>query len=196
MSDYKAFVQFEMRAVENRSKSIEQGRFVADDVEFIHITPPGGNLVVEREVTDADRHNFAAAYDAWKQGLEPPVDGTWIKSWPLISPAQAEELLHSNVRTVEELARLDQQGMQRCGVLNIVALQNSARTWLEKAETTGKATHEIDALKRRVVELEELLAKKPVFEEESLTTRRSKAKEAGVKNATRKTSEQLKELGF
>ena len=96
------YVDFELRPEEDREQTIAQGMPVFKDVEFAVITMPGGGLVVDKQITDAlldewkhgdNRRKppspFALrAYEAWKEGREAPVNGTDLKNWPGVTPAQ------------------------------------------------------------------------------------------------------------
>ena len=49
--DRPPFVNFEVRAEEDRTASIEQGHYVAVDVDYALITPAGSRDCVERKVS-------------------------------------------------------------------------------------------------------------------------------------------------
>jgi hypothetical protein len=157
------FVQFEIRAVENRAKSKNAGRYVADDVDFVIITPPGGNLVVDREVTeellnDPGKKYLRPIYEAWKKNEEIPVKGTPIKTWAAISPAEVKTLLHHNLRTVEELAETIESAIHRLGTGGF-ALKNKAKAWLDTIDT-GKTAAELESLRLHVANLKDQLQEK------------------------------------
>lgn len=145
MIEKKALVKFEKRAKEDREASIAAGHYVAKDVDFVIITPAGGSLVVEREVDDEIKARYGAHYQAWKNGQEEPETGTPIRQWPVVSPAQVENLLACNVRTVEELASLSEQGVQRLG-MGGQALRQRAKSWLEASENAGVLAEKIHTL--------------------------------------------------
>lgn len=141
----KAYVEFEQRAIEDRDASIAAGHYVAKDIEYAKITPPGGNLVVEREVDAELRERYAPQYDAWKKGLESPIEGSSLRDWPPASPAWIATLSAMHVYTVEDLARLSEPGIQRLGI-GARAMQQKARTWLDAADSQGKVAEEVAAL--------------------------------------------------
>lgn len=143
------YVEFEHRAMEDRKASTAAGHYVARDAEFVRITPPGGNLVVEREVTDQDRARFARQYEAWRKGVDAPEDGTPIRGWPPVSPAQIDMCIRANLRTVEALAQASEQSLQRLGI-GARALQTKARAWLESARDHGVVAEEVAALKTQM----------------------------------------------
>lgn len=150
------YIEFKLVAVEDRDASIREGRFVAKDIEYCTIIPIGdganGNLSVEREVDDNIRHRFSAQYEAWKKGLEMPVEGSPLKLWPVISPAQLEMCLRSNIRTVEDLASLPDQFLSKLG-LGARSLQNKAKDWLQSSGGQGKLVEEMASLKVALDEL-------------------------------------------
>ena len=150
------YIEFKLVAVEDREASIREGRFVAKDVEYCTIIPIGdgtnGNLSVEKQVDDNIRMRFSSQYEAWKKGQEMPVEGSPLKLWPVISPAQLEMCLRSNVRTVEDLASLPDQFLSKLG-LGARALQNKAKDWINSGNSQGKVAEELSALKVALDEL-------------------------------------------
>jgi len=167
MPERPAFVQFEMRAEEDREASIREGRYVAKDVEYAIITPPGGSLTVEKRAAEwlrskqHDQHYpiYERAYQAWKQGQEEPVNGLSVKMLPFLSPAQIKMLLQNNIRTAEDLAALNEAGLARLG-MGARALQQKTQAWLQSANDQGKLAEQIAALSVQVQQLTETLAQK------------------------------------
>ncbi len=158
-------IEFEQRPIEDRQASIAAGHLVMVDVEFAKITPPGGNLVVEKAVADFTPDQwemYRRHYDAWKEGIDPPEDGTSIRHWPVASPANIEMCRYARVRTVEELAAANASTLTAIGP-GAMALQAKARAWLEEAKTRGVVAEENAALK---VQLEELFEQNRVMMEE------------------------------
>jgi len=145
------FVQFEIRAIEDRNASIAAGHAVYKDVEFVKITPPGGNLVHEVAVTDQHRERFEKQYDAWKRGVEIPVDGTSIRMWPPATPSVVEMCIAARIRTVEELAEANSNALTRIG-MGAQALKEKAAAWLKEAETRGVIAEENADLKLQLNE--------------------------------------------
>lgn len=151
-----------MRAVEDRSATIAKGYYSSKDVEIALITPPNSKDCVEMECgawlkkNDEDERNgripaswrdkWKAAYDAWKNGQELPIDGHPIKGWGVISPAQQANLLAAGFRSVQDLAKANDEGLRRIG-MGAVDLKNRAMAWLKAESGPGKAAQEIAALK-------------------------------------------------
>lgn len=156
------FVKFEMVAVEDKTKELENGRYGYKNVEMANITRPGQRDTVVKEakmwLDDLERHvrneryprewlmHFRKQYEDWKAGLETPVEGTPIRGWTVLYPAQQEELLSIGVRTVEQLAAANAEVQYRIGI-GALDLKKKAENWLAVAEGPGKATS-------RLVELE------------------------------------------
>lgn len=166
-----AYVRFEKRAVEDRAATIANGHYTTRDIEMALITPPYSRDCVEKEVKDwlveLDEHvrnnrmpprwrdGYRAQYEAWKKGEELPVDGVPIKGWAMLSPSQQANLLQIGVRTVEDLAQMNDEGMKRYG-MGALDLKTKAVAWLKTAKSgIAKATQENAALKVKVATLEE-----------------------------------------
>lgn len=164
MGERPPYVQFETRAVEDRDASIREGRYMAKNVDYALITPAGSKDVVERvaeewlaqirmkasmnppQVNLQHANHFEQIYEAWKKNNTLPEDGTPIKGWQVITPAEQVNILSANVRTVEDLAVLNEQGLQRIG-MGARNLQEKAKAWLKSANDHGKVTNEMAAIK-------------------------------------------------
>ena len=167
-SDRPAYVRFERRPVEDRKATLEQGRYICKDVDFALITPPYSKDCVEKKVDSwfpelemkvrngrmpADwRDMYIKSYQAWKNGQEIPLNGTPIKGWGVISPAQQEMLIHINIRTVEDLANVNDEGKSRIG-MGALDLKNKAIAWLAQLNDKGPLTQEMASLKNENAQL-------------------------------------------
>lgn len=156
------FVQFETRAEVDRNESEQHGKVVYKNVDYALITPAGSRDVVERVATDWLKQKerdvidgrfsqkyleyYKACYEEWKKGNEIPVNGSPVKHWPVVSPAEIAQLTAANVRTVEELAELTESGLALVG-MGGRALRDKARAWLDSAEKHGKIAEEVANLK-------------------------------------------------
>lgn len=167
-----AYVRFETRAVEDRNASIEKGHYVTKNVDYALITPPFSKDCVSQEVTvwlktmDENvsagrlpsrwRDNYKQQYEAWKRNEDVPLDGTPIKGWPLLSPAQQANLIAINVRTVEDLAAINDEGQKRYG-MGALDLKNKAQAWIKSASSLGSVVQENASLKARVTDQEKTI---------------------------------------
>ncbi len=159
------YVRFERRPVQNKPRSDAEGRWVGEDRDFVLITPAYTKDVIVREVDgwfaklEGDRRNaripdtwiphYRRAYDAWKNGQEPPLDGMPIRGWSVISPAQQEMLVSLNIRTVEDLAQVTEDGIRRIG-MGGVTLKNKAIAALKAAREQGPLVMENAELKAQL----------------------------------------------
>jgi len=156
-----AWVQFETRTIENKRESLKSGHYVGKDVDFVLVTPAYSKDCYEQKVElwfeSVDRNvkngrmprewadHWRKAYQAWKQGQEIPVNGTPIKGWSVLSPSQEKMLLSLNVRTIEDLAAANDEGLRRMG-MGGVDLRNKAIAWLKSSQDHGMVTQENAAL--------------------------------------------------
>jgi hypothetical protein len=149
----KLFVRFGLHPRHDEAKSLEEGRPIFEEVEYVEIMVPGDKSnTIHRPVTAADRNRFRAQYQAWKSGADQDAaTGTPLSAWPAVTSAQVAELAHFNCRTVEQLATMSDSNLQ--GVGPILALRQKARDFIEAAKGTApvqKLRAENDELKGRM----------------------------------------------
>lgn len=161
--DDSLFVVFYMGVLKDENETIQQGRPIFNDVECVRIIVPGDKSnIIDRPADRRDRHRFAKQYAMFKQGLsdEDQTTGSRLSEWPLLTRAQAEELRHVGIRTVEQLAEVRDDLTSR--IHGLVTLKQHAQTWLGKTKTAADAArqtkqmndqkNEIDGLKEVVRE--------------------------------------------
>lgn len=191
--DMPAWVQFETRAIEDRAATIANGYFTTKDEEYALITPPYSKDQVCKKVkdwlVDLDDHvrnnrmpekwaeGYKAKYKAWKNGQEIPEDGIPIKGWSMLSPAVQANLLQIGVRTVESLAKINDEGMKRYG-MGALDLKNQAIAYLRVAKDVGPVAKENAAMKLKVESLETQL--KQLLESNKELTRRLDAQKVAA----------------
>lgn len=166
------YVEFELRAQEDREQSIKAGRPIYKDVEFAVITMPGGGLVVDKPITDQLLYEWQhgdnrrkppspfafRAYQAWKDGQEVPLNGTDLKNWPGVTPAQLKTCHAATIRTIEDLANANADAIRKLG-MGGVALMQKAKAYLESADV-NKASEEVAALSVKLEAMQAALEKK------------------------------------
>ena len=160
-------VQFYSKPIKNEFKSTIEGRLVCDDVEFIKIWTPGNQLnIIDRPTTDGDKQRFFEQwrrYEAGKQGGE-QQNGTPIKEWALLTPAQAEELRYLKFFTVEQIAGCsDDNALKLTALVGMsgYALRDRAKNWLAAAKGEAVATQMAEQnkqLKDQMAAMQEQLA--------------------------------------
>lgn len=156
------YVRFEQRAIENQTKSLAEGRYVADDIDFALITPPGSKDVIERIVTEwfenlarevqnerypaAWLKAYREAHAAWKEGQEIPINGYSIKNWTFLSPAQVKTYLAFRIFTVEDIVAANEETIGRMG-MGARSVKQAAIDFLASAKDNGHMARELAALK-------------------------------------------------
>ena len=156
-----AYVEFSTMAKELKKRSEEEGRYVAIDVDIVSVRQVGATDSVIFEVDRWLKQNqaevkggrlphehadyYKRAYERWKSGQELPLEGTPIKGWAVISPAQQETIIRAGVRTVEDLAQMNAEAMQRIG-MGAVMLKNKATAWVAQAKDKGPLTMQMSNL--------------------------------------------------
>jgi hypothetical protein len=159
-----AYATFERVPVEDVAASKKAGRYVAVDVDYVHITPAfsNGNCeIIKEAIPWLDQNDRDAAqgrlnpewasmyrkqYEAWKNGQEMPLMGTAIKGWGMISPAQQEMLIRIGIRTIEDLAAVNEDGLRHIGMGGI-NMKHKAQGWLAQNTDKGPLTQEIASVK-------------------------------------------------
>ena len=142
--------QFYLKEKENRVKSASEGRPIFDEKEYIKIFIAGDNkTVIDRAVTQNDKERWPDLYSAFKKGIEIPETGTPIRHWPLLTTGKCSELLALHIRTVEDLAALNDNAIKRLG-MGGRKLVEQAQLYLENAKSNApinKLTEENEKLK-------------------------------------------------
>ena len=132
--DKTLLVKFYYKTVRDPTASAAQGRACFKEREYIDIGIPGTRGAgAVRPATPRDKKRFARHYQAFKQRVELPLEGTPLSEWPPISRSQAEELSFANVKTVEQLAAMsDVIASQMMGGQ---LFKDKASKWLEQARS-------------------------------------------------------------
>lgn len=120
-------VRFEKRPKKNEAKSLEAGRPIFDEVDYIEIATPGDkNNIVHRPMREDDHRKYAQQYKAWKTGQDSDVaTGLPLAAWAIMDRATVEEFAYFKIRTVEQLASVSDGNAQRLGTL---------KNWIPKAK--------------------------------------------------------------
>lgn len=156
------------RPMEDREATEKAGHMVMKDVEVVTIMRPGSKDTLEKltevylremkeksikgEIPATWLPAIQASYQNWKQGEAEPVNGTSIKNWPAVSPAQAQNIIKCGIYTVEDLAAIPDNELQILPIGGL-ALRQKAQSWLQAATDKGKIAEENAALKAKVADL-------------------------------------------
>jgi len=146
-ADETLLVKFYYLSVADKAASSEAGRPMFKEVEMIDIKVPGQRDGVARPASPRDKGRFPRHYQAFKNRMEAPSDGTPLSEWPAISRSFADQLSFANVKTVEALADLNDNLMH-----NIPGVQNykqKAKDWLEATKDDAVLSQMRDELTAR-----------------------------------------------
>ena len=137
--DENLYVKFFVHPLQNKEKTLEEGRPIFEDREFVSIMVPGDkHNIVTREARKADFQRFPKQYQAFKTDNDELLDGTPLDKWPLITPAQTLEMKYFNIRTVEQLAGLNDSTAQQFMGINL--LRDRAKEYLVAAKDAAPVT--------------------------------------------------------
>jgi len=194
--DRPAYVRFERRAVDDKAATLEAGHYVSKDEDYVLVTPPYSKDCIEKKVDSwfsqvevnvktgriPQRHYdlWRQAYDSWKNGQEMPVDGTSVKDWNALSPAQCKNLISAGCRTIEDLAQANDEALRRIG-MGGSDLKTKARVWLQAAKDHGPLVGEVTSLQKENEQLQGTIAS--LQEQITLLSRQLDAKERPVETA-------------
>ena len=135
--DPRLFVKFHMEAVQDEEASIEAGRPMFREEEFITIMVPGDRDVIVRPVRYMDKQEHAVQYQAFKAGLEQPTEGTPLSVLPFLTKVQVAELNAVNVKTAEQLMGMSDVLAQK--FMGINQLRQQVKVFLDAAAGAAPA---------------------------------------------------------
>jgi hypothetical protein len=162
-ADSRLQVRFYKRPVQQEQESLEAGRPIYKEFDFVHICVAGDTLTeIDTYVLPSHKTRFPIQWANYmnRQGAnEPEVIGTPVAEWPLVSKSQAEELRAMKFYTVESIANASDQQLQRLGMaagMSPFAFRDKARSFLNLATSSA----ETDKREQEINSLKEELAKK------------------------------------
>ncbi len=94
-------------------------------------------------------------YRNWKQGEKLPEEGTALASWPFLNVDEVRAFQAAGIRTVEEVAGMNDAAMGRVAVPAIREKRKAARQLLENADKVEMQT-QIEALQKQIAELKDI----------------------------------------
>jgi hypothetical protein len=163
-ADSRLQVRFYKKSVQQEQESIEAGRPIYKDFDFVHICVAGDTLTeIDTYALNSHKQRFPIQWANYmnRQGAhDEEIVGTPLTEWPLVSKSQAEELRAMKFHTVESIANASDQQLQRMGMaagMSPYAFRDKAKAFLNLATTaaeTDKREHEINALKEELAKKE------------------------------------------
>ncbi len=173
------FLRFHDMSVEDRNASIAAGHLVLKSQHMVTVrqigSKDGPEFIATEWLTQQDNlatmnrlpgewaKSYRAQYEAWKQGMEGPVNGFPLREWPAVNRALAEGMIAVGIQSVEDLAAANEEALGRIG-MGARGLQQKARAWLDakdgrvNAEEVAALRAELDDRDGRIQSLETRLA--------------------------------------
>jgi hypothetical protein len=163
-ADSRLQVRFYKKSVQQEQESIEAGRPIFKEFDFVHICVAGDTLTeIDTYALNSHKQRFPIQWANYMNRVgahDEEVVGTPLSEWPLVSKSQAEEMRAMKFHTVESIANASDQQLQRMGMaagMSPYAFRDKARAFLNLATTaaeTDKREQEINALKEELAKKE------------------------------------------
>jgi hypothetical protein len=157
-ADARLSVTFYKRSMKQEDASIEAGRPIYKEFDFVRIIVPGDALTeIDTYASDSHKQRFPRQWAHYQNqvGDHQDIIGTPLEQWTQITRSQAEELRGLKFPTVESIALCSDQQLQRIGMaagMNPHAFRDKAKAFLNLANQVGETN-------QREAELEELRKK-------------------------------------
>ena len=159
-ADSRLQVRFYRKPVHQEQESMDAGRPIYKEFDFVHICVAGDTLTeIDTFAKNEHKTRFPIQWANYmnRQGAnDEEVVGTPVAEWPLVSKSQAEELRAMKFHTVESIATASDLQLQRMGMaagMSPYAFRDKAKAFLNLATSaaeTDKREHEINALKEEL----------------------------------------------
>lgn len=157
VQDQNLLVKFYYKSVVDSILTAAEGHSVFKEKEYIDIRIPGGQDTVVRPASSRDKERFPRHYAAFIQRVEAPTDGTPLSEWPVIDRALADQLSFMNIKTVEQLANLNDNLMG--SIMGAQSLKRKAKDWIESRKDDGTLAKLRDELDERDSKIDDLTEK-------------------------------------
>ena len=159
-ADSRLQVRFYKKPIQQEQESIDAGRPIYKEFDFVHICVAGDTLTeIDTYALQQHRQRFPIQWANYMNRVganDEEVVGTPVAEWPLVSKSQAEELRAIKFFTVESIAGASDQQLQRMGMaagMSPFAFRDKAKAFLNLATNsaeTDKRESEINALKEEL----------------------------------------------
>jgi hypothetical protein len=163
-ADSRLQVRFYKKSVQQEQESIEAGRPIYKEFDFVHICVAGDTLTeIDTYALNSHKQRFPIQWANYMNRVgahDEEVVGTPLSEWPLVSKSQAEEMRAMKFHTVESIANASDQQLQRMGMaagMSPYAFRDKAKAFLNLASNaaeTDKREAEINALKEELAKKE------------------------------------------
>ena len=154
VGDENLYVKFFSHPLQDKERTLQEGRPIYVDTDYIQIMVPGdkGNVVV-RPVRPDDVHRFPKQHLSYKSDLEEVLEGTPLEKWNYLTQAQVEELKYFGIRTVEQLAVVSDSNAQK--FMGIQILRQKAVEYVKATKTEAPIAQLQEELEQRDLKIQE-----------------------------------------
>jgi hypothetical protein len=163
-ADSRLQVRFYKRAVQQEQETLDAGRPIYKEFDFVHICVAGDTLTeIDTYVLNNHKLRFPVQWAQYMNRVgadDQQIVGTPVSEWPIVSKSQAEELRALKFHTVEAIAGASDAQLQRMGMaagMSPYAFRDKAKAFLNlatNAAETDKRETEINALKEELAKKE------------------------------------------
>jgi hypothetical protein len=163
-ADARLQVRFYKRAVKQEQETLDAGRPIYKEFDFVHICVAGDTLTeIDTFALNNHKVRFPIQWAQYQNRVgvdDQEVVGTPVSEWPIVSKSQAEELRALKFQTVESIAGASDAQLQRMGMaagMSPYAFRDKAKAFLNlatNAAETDKRETEINALKEELAKKE------------------------------------------
>jgi hypothetical protein len=143
-ADKALLVKYFYKQRPDNAATKENGYPSFKDVAYIEIRIAGQrDPQACRPATEADKQRFPAHYKAFLDRVEAPLEGMPLTEWPQVTRSQVESLAFTGVKTVEQLASINDTNISN--FMGGYALKAKAQKWLEmnSADTVDREKEEM-----------------------------------------------------
>jgi hypothetical protein len=125
--------------------------------EIQAIVPSQGSYDPTADAQYAFAQYVLQHYEAWKKGKALPIDGTPLEAWNGLTQEEVEALHSSGIRTVEEIANMNEQAMTGAKVARMREKKVLAARFLEASNQNALAADR-EADKAQLADMRERMA--------------------------------------
>jgi len=153
-ADSRLAVTFYKRSMKQDDASMEAGRPIFKEFDFIRICVPGDSLTeIDTYANESHKQRFPRQWAHYQNqvGNQETIIGTPIEEWTIVSRSQADELKGIKFHTVESIANASDLHLQRIGMIagmNPYNFRDKAKAFLSLADQVGESNQREEELSK------------------------------------------------
>lgn len=153
-ADSRLAVTFYKRSMKQDDASMEAGRPIFKEFDFIRICVPGDSLTeIDTYANESHKQRFPRQWAHYQNqvGNQETIIGTPIEEWTIVSRSQADELKGIKFHTVESIATASDLHLQRIGMIagmNPYNFRDKAKAFLSLADQVGESNQREEELSK------------------------------------------------